>query len=223
LRKILKKTSPISILTGAFFLCFGSILAQETPVITKTLPTKDTISLSNNLKTQILEPPNDTLLKIDSIKVIESKKHKYRSPKKATIYSAILPGLGQAYNRKYWKIPIIYVAAGVIYYYYDLNNSYYLKYKDLYITEVNKETGKDQSLVDLYAHNRDLSRKWRDWNIIYMGILYAANIIDAMADAYFSEFDISDDLTMKIAPAVTPSPTLAFNGYAYGLKVSFSF
>jgi hypothetical protein len=223
LHRILKKTYPISILAGAFFLCSSSILAHESPVLTKTLQTKDTISLSDNLQKPILEPSNDTLPLIDSLKLIENKKHKYRSPKKATIYSAIIPGIGQAYNHKYWKIPIIYVAAGVIYYYYDLNNSRYLKYKDLYITEVNKEAGKDQYLVDAYAHARDYHRKWRDYNIIYMGLLYTANIIDAMVDAYFSDFDISDDLTMKVAPTVTTTPTLALGGYAYGLKVSFSF
>ncbi|MBA7681909.1 hypothetical protein ES703_90253 [subsurface metagenome] len=144
------------------------------------------------------------------------------SPQRATILSAVLPGLGQAYNRKYWKIPVIYVAGGVIYHYYSSNNDQFHKYKDLYEAELAKGEEADQASLDNYQLNRDNFRKWRDYNIIFMGLLYVANVVDAMTDAHFYKFNISDDLSIKVEPSMKPAPFSA-NNYSYGFKLSMNF
>lgn len=148
---------------------------------------------------------------------IVEKKH---SPKRATIYSAILPGLGQGYNKKYWKIPIIYVGIGTIYYFADFNGNEYKTYKKAYdyktgtITDVND---KIKDIANRYTPDnlinlRDYYRRNMELSWIIMAVWYGLNIIDASVDAHFFEYDISDDLSLKVEPVLQP----AFTGYAYG-------
>jgi hypothetical protein len=148
---------------------------------------------------------------------------KERYPQKATIYSALLPGLGQAYNHKYWKIPIIYVGGAAIYYFIDYCNTQYKDAKKIYEEEILKGPQGNQNIINYASANRDYFRKWRDLDVIFMGLLYSLNIIDAMADAYFTKFDISDNLTMKITPSMIAAPTTKPDNYSIGLKLSFRF
>lgn len=135
------------------------------------------------------------------------KKH---SPKKATLYSAILPGLGQAYNKKYWKIPLLYAGFGVLIYYKGFNKDRYNKYKTAY----NYRTDNDPATIDEFADRSSiytvevLKRQKNYWkrnhDLVTIGIvaLYLANIIDASVDAHFFNYDINDDLSLKIEPAL---------------------
>jgi hypothetical protein len=162
----------------------------------------------------------------DSIPVPVENIH---SPKKASLYSAILPGLGQAYNKKYWKIPVIYVGFGVIIYYVDWNNNWYAlfknAYKDLSVTEgfeseafINKysklpylanpnidyNNSVDKKNVQEYLNKyQEYFRRNRDLLIISTAAFYALNIIDASVDAHLFYFDISDDLTFNWKPTIT--------------------
>ena len=157
------------------------------------------------------------------------------SPPRATILSAVLPGLGQAYNRKYWKIPIIYGAGAALYYGFGWLgfeewgfkhfHEQYLYWNELYQTEYYKPPGEiNEAAKDRYSRNVSIARRGRDRVVILMGILYIANIVDAMADAHFYYFDISDDLTMKILPSIsTPDPYVAYNDYSLGVKIRFNF
>ena len=154
-------------------------------------------------------------------------KQDVHSPKKATVYSAILPGLGQAYNKKYWKIPIIYVGFGVIIYYIDWNNSWYSTFKNAYrdlsladqtfnssdyiakyeklpfLSRVNYgNLGEIKNTLESLTKYQDYYRRNRDLLIIGTAVFYAMNIIDASVDAHLFNFDISDDLTMNWKPAV---------------------
>lgn len=148
------------------------------------------------------------------------------SPKKASIYSAILPGLGQAYNKKYWKIPVIYAGFGVIIYYIDWNNDWYglfrnayidisvatdfdkdayiRKYSDLpYLATFNYDNSVDKKNVQEYLTKyQAYFRRNRDLLIICTAAFYALNIIDASVDAHLFDFDISDDLTFDWKPTV---------------------
>jgi hypothetical protein len=157
------------------------------------------------------------------------------SPHRATILSAVLPGLGQAYNGKYWKIPIIYGAGLALYYGFGwmgfdewgfkFFHEQYLYWNELYQTEYYKPPEeRDETAKDRYSKNVSIARRGRDRVVIIMGILYVANIVDAMADAHFYTFDISDDLSMKILPSITtPDPYVAFNDYSMGVKLQFKF
>lgn len=133
---------------------------------------------------------------------------KEHSPHKATLRSLIIPGWGQAYNKKYWKIPIIYAGFGFIGYLAMTNRSEYLKYKDalFYVpsdenpeppneyynifTETQLQTGKE-----LHQRNMELS-------FIIGGLWYLINVIDATVDAHLFNFEVSEDLTLQIEPDI---------------------
>ena len=125
-------------------------------------------------------------------------------PGRAAIYSAILPGAGQVYNRKYWKVPIVLGGLGVSYWFIHDNNKSYVRYKTAYLDvvhgrpdEFNGEYSADQlrSVADTY-------HRWRDMSYLAFGLVYALNIMDASVDAYFVRFDVSDDLTAHVGPSL---------------------
>jgi hypothetical protein len=164
----------------------------------------------------------DTTLTDGEIRLRE-KKVREHSPPRATILSAVVPGLGQAYNRKYWKIPIIYAAGTVLYLYFDHANEKFNYWKDLYETEIAKEDG-DQYTIDTAILNRDTWSKRRGYAVIFIGVLYVANVVDAMVDAHFYKFNISDDLTVSLNPTVDSSPVyLSYGQLSYGFTLSLNF
>jgi hypothetical protein len=131
-----------------------------------------------------------------------NKRYQKHSPKKAAWMSTFLPGLGQIYNDKIWKVPIIYGAAGVVYYFYDMNadlyNEYSKAYRDFTNDRIDQYKGYDkaeelESAKDYYRRNRDL-------NIILFGVIYLANILDASVDAHLYNFDVSKNLSIKLQP-----------------------
>ena len=136
------------------------------------------------------------------------------SVKKATLMSAILPGLGQGYNKKYWKIPIIYLGIGSMVYSIDFAQTRYKDFHQAYIWRADD----DPFTVDNYDLNidnnypkysetqlkqlRDYYRRNRDLSIIITAGVYILNIVDATVDAHFFSFDISKDLTIGIEPVI---------------------
>jgi hypothetical protein len=179
-------------------------------------------------------------LTIDSTKIEEVpvKAEVIHSPKKATIFSAVLPGLGQAYNKKYWKIPIIYAGFGTIGYFIGWNNGFYKTYKLAYndLTDDNSDTNSHLDLEASQYYDLDnptdynnfksgLSkqseyyRRNRDLLIISMIGFYGLNVIDASVDAHLFDFDISEDLTMNWQPAVQTFE----KQLVYGANFTFKF
>ena len=151
-------------------------------------------------------------------------------PGKATLYSILLPGLGQAYNGEYWKIPIYWGGLVASFHYYNLNNTNYLRYKRIYNEATDPESGvKPPISAETALYYRDVFRRWRDYSIVAILGVYLLQIIDANVFAYMQDFDVSDDLSMHIAPAViTPETTYAmrhtpFAPTGYGLSVGFRF
>ncbi len=159
----------------------------------------------------------------------------YHSAQRATLYSAVLPGLGQAYNHHYWKVPIVYAGFGVIVYFIDFNTQKYHEYRDGYYNLANN-TG-DESYKQLpsyptfdadkelilqnFQRNRDYFRRWREISILSFVGFYLLNIIEANISAHFLHFDISDELAFDIIPTITPANALG-NKNA-GLTLSFRF
>ncbi|MGC4039620.1 MAG: DUF5683 domain-containing protein [Flavobacterium sp.] len=126
-------------------------------------------------------------------------------PSKAAFYSAILPGLGQAYNKKYWKIPLVYGAIGTSLYFYIDNNKKYHSYRDAYKSRLaGFNTDQYQYLDDsrliqaqrFYQRNRDL------FLLISVGF-YILNIVDANVDAHLMQFNVNDNLSFQ--PDVYPN------------------
>jgi hypothetical protein len=132
---------------------------------------------------------------------------KGKSPMKALVFSAVVPGLGQAYNKKYWKIPIIYAATGTTIYLFSSNNKTFRQYQTAYRYRTDADSlGTEDEFPDLsddqileyenhYRRNRDLSA-------IFTLLFYTVNIVDAYVDAHLSTFDVSDDLTLHVSPAL---------------------
>ena len=145
---------------------------------------------------------NVSALEPDSTSADDTKVH---SVTKAVVMSAIIPGLGQIYNRKYWKPPLIYAGAGILVYYVIDNSNEYQQYKLAYSASLNG-TPCDPSVQELCDRNtqaqlkakKDQFRRWRDLNYILAGGLYLLNIIDASVDAHLFSFDMGDDLSLRI-------------------------
>ncbi|MDR0559752.1 MAG: DUF5683 domain-containing protein [Prevotellaceae bacterium] len=150
-------------------------------------------------------------------------------PIKATLFSTFLPGLGQAYNGEYWKIPLIYGGFSFFYYWFDLNNMQYNRFRTAYNMEYDysQDASKPQSefhgrlSIQSLKNYRDTYRRQRDYAILYLAIFYAVNIIDATVFAHLSNFDVSENLSFNLSPAVMqqnilfaqnpPTPALGLN------------
>lgn len=165
-----------------------------------------------------------TLLSSSAFSQDTLRKQPVHSPRKALIFSAVIPGLGQAYNKKYWKIPVVYTAIGTTTYFFTSNNKLYKDYKQAYINK----TDEDPATIDNFPYYnetqirelQDYYRRFRDLNIILTGLFYTLNIVDAYVDAHLTTFDVSDNLTMNIQPALILS---ANKKPAAGLTLSLKF
>ncbi|MDW8849127.1 DUF5683 domain-containing protein [Flavobacterium sp. MMLR14_040] len=127
------------------------------------------------------------------------------TPAKAAFYSAILPGLGQAYNKKYWKIPLVYGAIGTSMYFYIDNNRKYKDYRNAYKRRLEGYNDDNYQFLDdsrliagqkFYQRNRDLSA-------LFVVGFYVLNIIDANVDAALIQFNVNERLSMK--PEIYPN------------------
>lgn len=164
------------------------------------------------------------------------------SPRKAVIYSAIFPGLGQIYNRQYWKLPIIYGGFVGLTYAITWNNGYYRDYLEAYqhIMDDNPDNditwhnmlpyGQTAETTDIpwftgvLQKRKDHYRYYRDLSIICTVGVYLIAIIDAYVDAQLFDFDMSPDLSMRVTPAVIKQERVqGFANSSYGVQLSFNF
>ncbi|MBL7886000.1 MAG: hypothetical protein JNJ52_04575 [Flavobacterium sp.] len=140
-------------------------------------------------------------LRIENVKTNDTLKKKTidpLAPSKAAFYSAIFPGLGQVYNKKYWKVPIVYAAIGTGIYAYTWNNNKYHLYRDAY---KNRLAGRPDDFSyldnDRLIQGQKFYQKNRDLSAIITVALYILNIVDANVDAHLQQFNVNDDLTFK--------------------------
>jgi hypothetical protein len=162
--------------------------------------------------------------------------------KRAMWMALVLPGAGQIYNRKYWKLPIIYGGFVGCAYAITWNNQMYHDYSQAYLDIMDDDPNTqsynqflhlgatiDESNIERYKEifrkRKDKYRRWRDMGVFVMIGVYAFSVIDAYVDASLSEFDISDDLTLRVEPTVlndkrTNNP---FKSASLGLQCSLRF
>jgi hypothetical protein len=120
------------------------------------------------------------------------------APSKAAFFSAVVPGLGQAYNKKYWKIPIVYAGIGTGIFFYNQNTKDYNRFRDAYkrrLAGFEDDEFQGISTDRLIDAQRTASRN-RDVSIIVSIAFYLLNIIDANVDAHLKQYNISDDLSL---------------------------
>jgi Family of unknown function (DUF5683) len=150
-------------------------------------------------------------------------------PARASMYSALLPGLGQAYNGDYWKIPIFYTGFLVSGYCWSFNQTQYKRYKNMYIeATAENSTYKGSLTPENMKWYRDQHRRLRDYSIIATALIYVLNIVDANVFAHFSNFDVSDDISFHVEPGIIePIATKpVINSYytqSLGLKMNLKF
>ncbi len=157
------------------------------------------------------KPPTDTT---------DGKPKRFQpNPKKAGLYSAIVPGLGQLYNRQYWKIPVVYLGVAVAGYYFVDNLNQYQSYRKAYIGRINNPYPTDKyvglyNTGELQQLQNDYS-KYLDMTALFSVIGYALQVMDAVTAAHLKNFDISRDISMRMVPVATP------NGAGLGLVMNF--
>jgi hypothetical protein len=199
-------------------LVIHQVLYSQIP---DTLPrTRDTI---REIPTDKLPVLSDTTQYNDTTIVKSSKgtdtivRKKVHSPKGATMRSLIIPGWGQVYNKKYWKVPLVYGAIGFPAYLYFYNRKWYdrtkyalsivanNRYED--IDSMNRVHPQLKALVDAQAQGslvnyRNEFRKSMDYSILFTLLMWGLNIVDATVDGHLRDFDVSEDLSLKIRPSM---------------------
>ena len=137
------------------------------------------------------------------------------NPRLATKYSAILPGLGQIYNKQYWKLPIVYGALAIPVATYIYNDELYNKTKFAYTARFKEQNGdnSDVAKIDPVLKNLSLGslqsyrngfRKDRDYSILWFILGWGLNVVDATVSGHLKEFDVSANLALSIKPIVQP-------------------
>lgn len=144
------------------------------------------------------------------------------TPQKTALYSAVIPGLGQIYNRHYWKVPVVYVGAGVaIYFLYD-NTTNYNKYRRMYSGYLSNDP---EALADMAQSNltpeyvkylQDYHRRYLDITVLATVLGYTLQVLDAAIFAHLKGFDISEDISLRMQPVAYPG-----NGMGIGLVMRF--
>jgi len=144
------------------------------------------------------------------------------NPQRALWLALVIPGAGQIYNRKYWKLPIIYGGFVGCVYALSWNNMMYKDYSQAYLDIMDSDPGtasynkflhlgrkvtseNEERYKQLFKSRKDKYRRWRDMSFFVMLGVYAISVIDAYVDAELSEFDISKDLSLKVEPTVIPN------------------
>jgi Family of unknown function (DUF5683) len=137
-------------------------------------------------------------------------------PRRATRRSAMIPGWGQAYNKQYWKIPLVYGVLAIPASTYIYNNDWYQKTKFAYEARFKENNGDasdvskiDPKLVNLSIGSiqsyRNIFRRDRDYSILYFLLAWGVNVVDATVSGHLKEFDINNNLSLRFAPYVQPS------------------
>jgi hypothetical protein len=156
---------------------------------------------------------------------VSYKTNQYPDPAKSTMYSILLPGLGQLYNGEFWKVPIYWgLMAGSIHFVIE-NNTQYKRWKWTYdqATSQDPETEKPPQSAENAKYYRDSYRRLRDYSILAVAVSYVLQVIDANVFAYMQGFEVSDDISMKVAPAVVPLGEYAQAPPAVGMSIGLKF
>jgi hypothetical protein len=166
---------------------------------------------------------NDIIVAQDSI----SRVYDANRPAKAAFYSAVVPGLGQAYNKKYWKIPLAVAAVGIPIYVYTVNDKEYNRLRDAFRIrlaggtddEFSNEDGTPFSTTEGLERAQRTSQRNKELSILITAALYVLQIIDANVDGHLSQFSVDRNLTVL--------PYMDYNtlsvGSTYGFNLSYNF
>lgn len=211
--KILGEIRRILVTVLLFTFCSISLLSQENDTL---------VSSSRDLIIPREDPPvfllDDSITQVEILadSITKDEIEEGHSARKAMIYSIVLPGLGQAYNKKYWKMPIVYAALGGAVYAISYNSGQYRLASDTYSAD-GGQTDINERYLKYWRRNLELS-------IIALVAVDALAVVDAYVDANLFYWDVDPDLTLRVEPTIQPfynaSGTMKNN---YGFKCSLTF
>jgi hypothetical protein len=172
-----------------------------------------------------------------TVMTIDTTAKKKFIPRKATIRSAILPGWGQVYNKKYWKLPLVYAAVGIPVYSFFYNKGWYVKTRDAAKILATLDTVGYKSRVDPKLHiffstpnalgsllnYRNEFRRDMDYSILFVLLAWGLNVVDATVDAHLKGFDISEDLSLKIKPTILSGTNTAGVSFVFTIGKTDSY
>ena len=248
------------IISLLFHLCTGGseVYAQNalqkrlnTPkdsLKTQLLPPKDSLTAvsldrRNQQELKLLEAPVDTaslVMKTDSIqkKMSQPKKRFVPDSNRSVWLAMVFPGAGQIYNRKYWKLPIVYGGFVGCTYALSWNNKMYKDYSQAYLDIMDDDpntksyedflpmnssiAGQEERFKEIFRKRKDAYRRQRDLSIFAFIGVYLLSVIDAYVDAELSDFDITKDIGLRVEPAVI-NDTRSKNFGSVGLQCSLKF
>lgn len=179
-------------------------------------------------------------LKRNATSSFDSKPRFVPNPQKATWLAVVFPGAGQIYNRKYWKLPIVYGGFIGCLYAYNWNSQMYSDYRQGYLdimdSDPNTKSYEDffrpgydfennkEYIKEVFKKRKDRYRRWRDLSVFAFVAVYALSVIDAYVDAQLSNFDISDDINMTLNPQlIRGNGSIGSDGNYYGLNCNITF
>jgi hypothetical protein len=157
----------------------------------------------------------DTIVKTETkpVPVTDTvKKQIPHSPRKATIRSAMIPGWGQAYNKKYWKIPIVWGALGTCVGFFVYNRTEYVNARDAYRYKADTDPSNDVLIKPKFVPvDAEAVRQYRngvrqnvDYSVLAFLICWGLNVVDATVDGHFKEFEVNENLSLQINPSFAP-------------------
>ena len=221
-------------------MCHTATVYAQTDARTKAQDTALQITTADSTATAPAPAPADS-----NSRVAQKRKSTQEStrfvpdPEKATWLGVVFPGAGQIYNRKYWKLPIVYGGFIGCLYAYNWNSQMYSDYRQAYLdimdADPNTDSFKDffrpgydfdknsEYLKNVFKKRKDRYRRWRDLSVFAFIGVYALSVIDAYVDAQLANFDIGDDINITVTPTtLNSSGTTIADGY-YGLNLNINF
>lgn len=215
--------------------------SNDTLAVSGIMPNKvllDSAYRDIDFKTPVLSP--------DSSRAALKRQKQYSTPHiwkpdptTATWLALVIPGGGQIYNRKYWKLPIVYGGFVGCLYAYNWNGQMYKDYRQAYLdlmdSDPNSDSYKDffrpgydfdrneEYLKDVFKKRKDRYRRWRDLSTFAFIGVYIISVIDAYVDAQLSSFDITEDINMTIEPGIINNKNFSVGGGYYGLNCNITF
>ncbi len=203
---VLRKIFLLSVLLS-LVMCHGSFGQDKQDSTSTVIVQGDSLLISGD---QNIEEVFDTL---------ENR------PNTAALYSAALPGLGQAYNGMYWKIPVIYGGGLVLGYYINYNHQLYKQYRDGLYALIDGDDRTVPIFPDLdkddYQRQVDYWRRNRDLLFVTAILVYVLNIVDAHVDAHMQLFTVDDDISVKLEPSFSQT-AMQTNLIGLSLKLRFN-
>ena len=225
------------IATALLFAGSVSLYGQEPAPATTDSLAEDSIASADSLVSLL---PADTIAIPRKLPKDWSVWHP--DPQRALWLALVIPGGGQIYNRKYWKLPIIYGGFIGCLYAMNWNNTMYKDYAQAYLDIMDSDPGtasynkflhlgmqitsaNEERYKSIFKKRKDKFRRWRDLSFFCLCGVYALSVIDAYVDAELSVFDISDDLSLRVEPTIIDnhSSRNPFSSSAVGLQCSLKF